>query len=133
MTDRAGRTDLHYAALDGDLARVRELLAGGADPSAADRQDFTPLHFAAQSYAPAVVDVLLEAGADLEHRNQFGNTALFVAVMNSQGRGEVIERLLSAGADPHAENVAGNSPIKTAREIANYDIEQFFGDVGEHS
>jgi ankyrin repeat protein len=31
-----GRADLHYAAGDGDVGRVRELLRGGSDPNHQD-------------------------------------------------------------------------------------------------
>jgi ankyrin repeat protein len=48
--DRAGRTPLHYAAADGNLAEVRRLLAEGASPGAADDDGRTPLHFAAQGW-----------------------------------------------------------------------------------
>ena len=78
-----------------------------------------------------MVDALLAAGADVDRRNTFGGTALFVAVMNSYGRGAVIEQLLAAGADPDAENASGDSPRSMAQTIANHDVEQFFPDVGE--
>lgn len=128
MTDRAGRTDLHYAALDGDQARIEQLLREGFDPNAADTQGFTPLHFAVQSYEPEIVAMLIGGGADTEHPNRFGNTALCVAVLNSKGRGEVIEALLAAGADPDHVTNTGATPRTMAEQIANYDITQFFGD-----
>src|SRR5262245_5185128 len=42
--DRAGRTPLHYAAVDGDVALVKQLLASGMNPSAPDDDGWTPLH-----------------------------------------------------------------------------------------
>jgi uncharacterized protein len=104
MTDRAGRTDLHYAAEQGELSRVTELLAEGADPNATDIQGFTPLHFAAQSYEPEICVLLIQAGATVDAINGVGNTPLHVTVFNSQGRGEVIELLLTAGADTDQAN-----------------------------
>ncbi|WP_406050259.1 ankyrin repeat domain-containing protein [Kribbella sp. NBC_00889] len=41
--DRLGRTSLHYAAVDGPVDQVRNLLASGANVAATDRQGFTPL------------------------------------------------------------------------------------------
>ena len=129
--DRAGRTPLHYAADDGDVARVKELLATGLDARAADDDGWTPLHFAAQKYAAEVVQLLLQAGAAVDPRNAQGNTPLFKAVFNSRGNGDVIKLLRANGADPFAKNAHGVSPLKLARTIANFDVRQFFSDLPE--
>lgn len=126
MNDPAGRSELHYAALVGDLARVEELIRSGADPNVRDRQGFTPLHFAAQSYSPDVATRLIMAGADVDTPNEVGNTPLGVAVFNSQGRGNVIMLLLRARADPDRANNAGVSPRQLAERIVNHDLEKFF-------
>ena len=42
--DRMGRTELHYAALEADSSRVKELLLASADPNASDDNGVTPLH-----------------------------------------------------------------------------------------
>jgi ankyrin repeat protein len=52
--DSAGRAQVHYAALNDDVAQVVELLAGGADPDAADIQGFTALHFACRNLSTMV-------------------------------------------------------------------------------
>ena len=41
--DRMGRTELHYAAVEADLSRVKELLLASADPNASDDNGVTPL------------------------------------------------------------------------------------------
>jgi hypothetical protein len=127
--DRAGRTLLHYAAADGDGARVKELLALGMDSGGADDDGWTPLHFAAQKSAVEVVQLLVKAGATVDPRDAHGNTPLFRAVFNSRGNGEVVKLLRESGADPFAKNVHGVSPLKLARTIANYDVRQFFSDL----
>lgn len=129
--DRAGRTPLHYAAGDGDAARVRELLAEGMDAGAADDDGWTPLHFAAQGNAADVAAILLQAGAPVDPRDSHGNTPLFRAVFDSRGVGDVIRLLRAHGADPGARNAHGVSPLKLARTIANYDVRQFFSDLPE--
>ena len=124
--DRAGRTPLMNAVIDGDLARTRDLLARGANPDDVDRAGWCALHFAAQEHAVEAVRMLVGAGAALELRDRHGNTPLWRAVMASKGRGEVIALLLEAGADPDAANASGHSPRGMARTIANYEIEGFF-------
>lgn len=43
---QVGRTDLHYAVVDGKTEEVRRLVAAGADTEAADLDLRRPLHFA---------------------------------------------------------------------------------------
>lgn len=130
--DRAWRTQLHYAALKDDAEKAARLIATGESPDAADRQGFTPLHLAAQQYAVAAARTLVDAGATIDAVNAFGNTPLFVAVFNSNGRGELIDLLRSHGADPHHANVSGQTPVGLARLIGNYDVVQYFPDIAEH-
>ncbi|MFE3032898.1 ankyrin repeat domain-containing protein [Streptomyces canus] len=129
VRDRQGRTPLHAAALRGDLAEVGQLIAAGADPSAADNNGFTPLHLAAQEGHAGAANALLDAGAEVDRRNRFGNTALFVAVFNSRGRGDIISLLRERGADPMAENASGQTPLGLAGLIANFDVAQYFADL----
>jgi ankyrin repeat protein len=129
--DRAGRTELHYAAADGSTERVRELLAAGAAAGAPDDDGWTPLHFAAQAQAAGVVRLLLDAGADPDPVDASGNTPLGTATFNSRGRGDIIALLRRAGADPYRANAYGVSPVGLARTIANYDVRQYYADLPE--
>jgi ankyrin repeat protein len=124
-----GRTPLHYAALEADADRVRQLLDSGSIADAADDNGSTPLHFAAQSNAADAAGLLLEAGASVDARDSYGNTPLSKAVFHSRGFGEVIKLLRAKGADPHTKNNHGVSPLSLARTIANYDVRQFFQDL----
>lgn len=126
--DSFGRTALHYAALEGELALTRRLLSDGADANARDESGWTPLHFAAQAWQPELALALIEAGAEFDTPDIYGNTPLSTAVFNSRGRGELIEILRSAGADPRRENSAGQTPVGLARLIANFDVRQYFRD-----
>lgn len=130
VRDRQGRTLLHAAAFRGDLAEIDQLIVAGADPSAADNKGFTPLHLAAQENQAGAARALLDAGAEVDRRNRWGNTALSVAVFNSRGRGDLIALLRERGADPMAENAHGQTPLGLARLIANFDVAQYFADLG---
>jgi ankyrin repeat protein len=129
INDRAGRTPLHYAALEGDVNHVEELLQSGSDPDAGDHKGFTPLHFAAQQGSIEAARALLDAGATVDSINTYGNTPLGVAVFYSHGRGDLIQLLRSRGADPWHVNNAGQTPVGLARLIGNYDVAQFFADL----
>ena len=61
----------------------------------------------------------------------FGCLALFVAVFNSNGRGELIQLLRSRGANPNHANASGQTPVGLAKLIANHDVVKFFSDVTE--
>lgn len=129
MVDRQGRSELHECAFNGLASDAVRLLDAGEDPGMHDHDGFTPLHFTAEQGNIEVAKVLLERGAEVDAVNQFGNTALSIAVFNSEGNGELIALLRSAGADPRHVNNFGQTPVGLARLIANYDVRQFFEDL----
>ncbi len=131
LTDREGRTELHYAALENNAAEVHRLLEAGFAAGAADKAGRTPLHFAAQEYSAGAATLLIEHGAPVDAQDSHGNTPLSNAVFYSNGRGELIQLLREAGADPQRKNNHGVSPVGLARTIANHDLRQFFNDIPE--
>lgn len=127
VVDPAGRTPLHYAALEDDVAEARRLLDDGEAPDAQDRQGFAPLHFACQQGNLAVARLLLGAGALVDVRDGYGNTPLWRAVFAFQGGDpELIRLLLDAGADPDARNNSDRSPRDIAMTFKRPGIETIF-------
>ena len=124
--DEYGRTPLHYAAADGLVDQVTQLLSAGADANVQDDDGWTPLHFAAQANSASVTKSLLSSGAQTELKDSYGNTPLFRAVFAYQSDGAVIRLLLNAGANPNAVNLSSVTPLSLAKSIANYDVSQFF-------
>jgi ankyrin repeat protein len=127
--DRDGRSELHYAAGNGNLAAVQALLAEGANVNLRDKDGWGPLHFAAQATSEEVVRFLLSVGAIVDLEDSYGNTPLARATFSSRGEGGVILALREAGADPLRQNRHGVSPLALARMIANYDVAQFYNDI----
>jgi uncharacterized protein len=127
--DREGRSDLHYAARDGNLAEVELLLAQGADVNLQDKQGWAPLHFAAQASSVDVARYLVKHGATVDLEDTFGNTPLARATFASKGDGSVIRALRDAGADPMRKNKHGVSEVSLARSVANHDVAQYFKDL----
>lgn len=88
---------LHGAARRGDLARVKALVADGADVNQVlDQADLrTPLMEAARFKRADVVVFLLENGADVNLRSEQGYTALHWAIL--QGNRAVVKLLVDKG------------------------------------
>ncbi len=115
--DRAGRTPLHYAAGDGEVDRVTQLLATGADVDARERDGYTPLHFAAQNGAHAAIELLLAAGADIDARSDDGQTPLWRACRASPDE-STAALLLRHGADPWNDE-HGGTVVEFLRGLSN--------------
>lgn len=129
--DVFGRTQLHYAAVENNAKKALDAIDAGAHLNRKDQYGVTPLHVAAQSNAAGIVRVLLEAGATVDPETPNGHTPLFFAVVNSEGKGDIIGLLRDAGADPYKCSSSGMSPIYVARNITDCDAAQFFADLPE--
>ncbi|HSU57334.1 MAG TPA: ankyrin repeat domain-containing protein [Candidatus Dormibacteraeota bacterium] len=127
--DEFGRSELHYAARDGNSKLAQLLIGRGADANLADKNGWTPLHFAAQAQSAEVAALLLDAGAQVDPTDLHGNTPLFKAVFESKGSGDTIKLLRTRGANPLSENKHGQTPVGLARLLANHNVKQFFEDL----
>eukprot|EP01045_Picozoa_sp_COSAG04_P010400 COSAG04_NODE_636_length_11710_cov_63.646973_6_plen_1454_part_00 len=106
---------LRDAAVNGETAEVRVLLAAGTDPDAANEGGRTALYFAAMEGHEETVDALAEGGADLDKASD-GATPLMAAAF--QGHSGVLLRLLELSADHTAVATGGYCEGKTALEMA---------------
>lgn len=79
LSDDKGRSNLHFAASQGNEAMVNVLLQHGADVNQKDCLDNAPLHLAVCNNCVPVVTALLKAGTDLTSVNCYGNTPLHLA------------------------------------------------------
>jgi serine/threonine-protein phosphatase 6 regulatory ankyrin repeat subunit B len=91
--------EIVQAARDGNLERVRELLAVGVNVNHTNANDSTPLLWASRMGHTAIVEMLLaaEPPANVNQANEFGMTALIYASIDNHRA--VVEALLDAGAN----------------------------------
>ncbi len=74
-----GRTPLHVAVENSQLAAAKALLEMKASPNARDGSRRTPLHYAVSNCSPEMVRLLLDAGADTTAADESGATPLALA------------------------------------------------------
>ena len=109
-TGVAAAPDLHMAALEGDVAAIRQAVADGADVDEAEPgTESTPLITAATFGRTEAARALIEAGADVDKRSADGATALLTAAF--LGRTEIVAALLEAGADRELRNNTGSTAL----------------------
>ncbi|MBV8516683.1 MAG: ankyrin repeat domain-containing protein [Acidobacteria bacterium] len=110
---RAEFTPLVTAARAGDVARVRALLAHGADPNAPSGENgWTPLLHAVHKSQPAAAAALLAAGADPNRAGDGGMTPLMMAA--GYGDRATVALLLGHGAKPAAADHNGETALDYA-------------------
>lgn len=110
--DKKSFAALHYAALNGHINAVKELLIGGADINKGGPHRKTALHLAAQNGDVEMVEFLIEKGARRTSRDKFKRTALILAVMN--GNLKVASILLKHGAPFDTPDSSDNFPLHYA-------------------
>ena len=71
-----GATKLFDAAVSGDVAAVKRLLARGADPNIPENNGITPLMEAASWGRLRIITLLVRGGAEVNARDNFGDSAL---------------------------------------------------------
>lgn len=105
--------ELAQAAADGDAARVRALVAAGADPNARGERALTLLQYAMLAQSPRGVQALLDSGADPSRPGLGGSTAVHGAAIANDP--QYLELLLAHRADPNAAHAeTGETPLSEA-------------------
>jgi ankyrin len=105
-------TRLADAAMTGDAAAVRSLLAEGTQIDSPGGDGTRALHWAVRRDDLPTATLLLRAGADAVAANHYGVTPLYLAASN--GNAAMIEQLLDAGADPSSADPTGETALMTA-------------------
>jgi uncharacterized protein len=118
IMDNGGLTALIFAARQGCIQCVRELVRAGADINEGDPDNTTALVVALMNQHFDLAKVLIDAGADVNRWDFFGGTPLYVAIdlntLPTGGRADlpspdvltgydIAKLLLETGANPNAQ------------------------------
>lgn len=113
----AGRSAIADAAMKGDKAAVRALLAQKTAVNAPQPDGATALHWAVYRDDLEMTDMLLRAGAKADVKNIEGITSLHMASL--YGNAGMIERIVKAGADPKQRGPFGETMLMLAARNGN--------------
>ncbi len=117
----AAGAEVAEAAMRGDLAAVRALVARKADVNVPQGDGATALHWAVYRGRPDLVEALLKAGANPKAANRDGSTPLWLASIN--GDAAVIRALLDAGADVNEALPLGRTPLMAAARTGSVEAD----------
>jgi ankyrin repeat protein len=116
-------TPLHAAAVAGDVARLRRLIAEGADVDARDELGRTAVLAATVARQAAAVKVLVDAGADVDIRDD--NLANPFLHAGAEGLLEILRIVNEAGADPAIANRYGGVALIPASERGHVEVVRY--------
>lgn len=122
-----GFTQLHVAAMAGEVDAVKKLIADGADANAPQQiYQGAPLQYAAARGHINVMNLLLKAGAKVDSKDSAGRTPLFWAVKENQPQAAVL--LLDKGTDPFdraAQSIIDRLKVPGKKELVEAFDEYF--------
>ena len=110
--DTQGRTEIHMAAVGGQLDAMELLLSFGSDLTLVDTQGRNCLLHAASAGSTQIVSWLLKKGFDRDYIDHDGWSAMHWAAKN--GSLSTMEVLCAAGATSTQENIEGWLPASVA-------------------
>lgn len=112
LTDEAGWTLLHHAAIKCDSQRVTELVKIGADINAKDLKGRTPLFYALNKKNPDFVEFLIHSGANVNVSDITMMSPLLWVVTKRDLT--LVKILLNAGANVNYQGEEGWTPLHYA-------------------
>lgn len=98
--------------IDGDKAKVQQLVAEGVNPNYQGAAYGSALLYASGNGHVEIVKFLIEKGASIDIQNGLGSTPLMAAA--TRGHNEVAQLLLEKGANLYLKDAAGENAYKIA-------------------
>jgi ankyrin repeat protein len=119
----AANKKLILACNAGDLAKVQECIAMGANANATDLYGQTALIFAARAGHKSTVEFLANHGANVNEMNRHFQTPLIVAA--GAGHESIVGFLLVHGANANASDEYDQTPLIIAAHAGHKDIVEY--------
>lgn len=120
------RTALHFAASQGHITCVQELINAKADISLQDTYSSDPMRYLClhgncnAGYFTGILYIFLAAGFNINSADSLGNTCLHFAA--NREKNDYVIALLNAGANVNSKNFYGQTPLAAlVRKIGNED------------
>ena len=107
-------TELHVAVKQGNVEKIKRLLAQGMDVNSLSSSGYTPLHISAGLDKRRVTKLLVINGAKINARDSSGQTSLHLSAR--RGHLRMIKFLLSQGANPSIRDRSDQTPADIARK-----------------
>ncbi|WP_368655161.1 ankyrin repeat domain-containing protein [Ornithinibacillus sp. 4-3] len=111
---------LIFAATEGDIDSVLELLEAGADINTKDNQGVTAVMAATHNNNVKTVKILIEQGADIDIRNNNQDNVLLYA--GAEGLLDILKLAIEAGADTTLTNRYGGTALIPASERGHVEV-----------
>lgn len=112
VANKHGHYPIHTAVLNRQVECVRILMGYPGVESQMDAEQQTPLEYAFKLNAPDLMDLCVRALTDMNRRNSFGETPLFLAA--GAGNLTLFQELLVKGANINAVDFDGNTILHRA-------------------
>jgi ankyrin repeat protein len=110
-----------HIALSRGFDEIAELLINaGIDLNLKDPKGQTALHYCAFYNKREIAALIIHRGGRLDIQDNFGNEALWTAVICDKGFGshvEIVKLFIDAGANINHENNVNKSPLKAAQDL----------------
>jgi ankyrin repeat protein len=114
-------SDIWSASKEGDVDKVREILATGINPDLVEPVNGdTALIVASRAGKIECVRELIRSGADVNIQSKHGTTALMYA--SSAGKIECIKELINLGADVNFQNKDGMTALMVASQSGKLEL-----------
>ena len=126
ITHGSNDTPLYTAAQNGHIEVVRILIKNGASMDNVKERGF--LFSAAKNGNIEVLQALFEAGINVESRDKYLQTPLYIAAKNRQV--EAVKLLAELGADVETPNKYGKTPLYNAAYNGHVEVVRVLAELG---